>query len=152
MFGGRFSNTLDDKGRVAIPVKYREALAASGQDRIVVTRFKINGFPCLEAYDGNAWNDLVTSVQASKAGAFGMSRAMFESVYIGEAQLCQPDKQGRILLPPTLRAHAQLTTEVVFVGVGNRFQLFDPAIREKQTEQFFEQLGENPDMLNDVGR
>ena len=150
MFDGRFSNTLDDKGRVAIPVRYREALSASGQDRIVVTRFKINNLPCLEAYDAHAWQELVNSVQ-SKAGAFGMSRAMFESVYIGEAQLCQPDKQGRILLPPTLRAHAQLSTEVVFVGVGNRFQLFDPAIREKQTEQFFAQLGDNPDMLNDVG-
>lgn len=150
MFDGRFSNTLDDKGRVAIPVKYREALSASGQDRIVVTRFKINGFPCLEAYDAKAWQELVSRVQ-SKAGSFGMSRAMFESVYIGEAQLCQPDKQGRILIPPVLRAHAQLTTEVVFVGVGEKFQIFDPAIREKQTEQFFTQLGENPDMLNDVG-
>jgi MraZ protein len=149
MFDGRFSNTLDDKGRVAIPVRYREALSASGQDRIVVTRFKINGFPCLEAYDAHAWQELVSRVQ-SKAGSFGMSRAMFESVYIGEAQTCQPDKQGRILIPPTLRAHAQLTTEVVFVGVGAKFQIFDPAIREKQAEQFFEQLGEHPDMLNDV--
>ena len=51
MFDGRFSNTLDDKGRVAIPVRYREALSASGQDRIVVTRFKISGVPCLEAYE-----------------------------------------------------------------------------------------------------
>ena len=150
MFDGRFSNTLDDKGRVAIPVRYREALSGSGQDRIVVTRFKIGGFPCLEAYDGHAWQELVSSVQ-SKAGAFGMSRAMFESVYIGEAQISQPDRQGRILIPPTLRAHAGLTTEVVFVGVGNRFQMFDPAIREQQTEQFYAQLGENPDMLHDVG-
>ena len=149
MFDGRFSNTLDDKGRVAIPSKYREALSASGQERIVVTRFKINGFPCLEAYDAHAWQELVTSVQ-SKAGAFGMSRAMFESVYIGEAVTCQPDRQGRLLIQPTLRAHASLDTEVVFVGVGRKFQMFDPAIREKQTEQFFAQLGEHPDMLDDM--
>jgi MraZ protein len=150
MFDGRFSNTLDDKGRVAIPVRYREALSASGQDRIVVTRFKISGVPCLEAYDAHAWQELVSSVQ-SKAGAFGMSRAMFESVYIGEAQVCQPDKQGRILIPPALRSHAALTEEVVFVGVGRKFQIFDPAQREKLTDQFFAELGENPDMLHDVG-
>jgi MraZ protein len=150
MFDGRFSNTLDDKGRVAIPVRYREALSASGQDRIVVTAFDISGVPCLEAYDSRAWQELVNNVQ-SKTGAFGMSRAIFESVYIGEAQTCAPDKQGRILIPPALRDYAALTDEVVFVGVGQKFQIFNPAERQKLTDQFRAMLRQNPDLFHDVG-
>ena len=150
MFDGRFSNTLDDKGRVAIPVRYREALSAAGQDRIVVTAFDISGVPCLEAYDARVWQDLVTKIQ-SKDGGFGLGRSIFESVYIGEAQSCQPDRQGRVLIPPALREYAGLTTEVVFVGVGRKFQMFSPVERQKLTEQFRAMLRQNPDLLSDVG-
>jgi MraZ protein len=149
MFEGRFSNTLDDKGRVAIPARYREALAGSGQDKLMVTSFNISGVPCLEAYDTRAWQDLVVAIQA-RAGAFGNAKALFESVYIGEAQPCQPDKQGRILLPQWLRERARLTGEVVFIGVGRKFQMFDPTERQKVTEQFNEKLLQNPDAFSDV--
>lgn len=150
MFEGRFSNTLDDKGRVAIPARYREALSATGQDRIVVTAFDIAGVPCLEAYDARAWQDLVVNVQ-SKGGAFAEDRALFESFYIGEAQHCQPDKQGRILIPPSLREYAALADEVVFVGVGRKFQIFSPSERQKVNEQFRAKLRQNPDRFHDVG-
>lgn len=150
MFEGRFSNTLDDKGRVAIPARYRESLSASGQDRIVVTIFDISGAPCLEAYDARAWQDLVDNVQ-SKGGAFAQNRALFESVYIGEAQTCQPDKQGRILIPPSLREYAALKDEVVFVGVGKKFQIFSPVERQKLNDQFRAMLRQNPDLFHDVG-
>ena len=80
-----------------------------------------------------------------------MSRAIFESVYIGEAQTCAPDKQGRILIPPALRDYAALTDEVVFVGVGQKFQIFNPAERQKLTDQFRAMLRQNPDLFHDVG-
>src|SRR5689334_17421241 len=108
MFEGRFSNTLDDKGRVAIPARYREPLAASGQDRIVVTPHEIGGVKFLEAYDARAWQEFVVKTQ-SKEDAFSEARALFESFYIGEAQPCQLDKQGRILLPQSQRDHAALS-------------------------------------------
>jgi len=151
MFEGRSSNTLDGKGRVAIPVPHREALSSSGQDRIVVTVFFISGSPCLEAYDARTWQDLVVNLQA-KDGAFAQDRAFFESVYIGEAQPCQPDKQGRILIPSSLREHAALTDEVVFVGVGRKFQMFNPIERQKLTDQFQATLRQNPELFNAVGR
>ncbi len=150
MFEGRFSNTLDDKGRVAIPAKYREALKATGQDKLMVTAFDISGVPYLEAYDARSWQELVDNIQ-SKAGAFGNDRALFESVYIGEAQPCYPDKQGRIHLPQWLRDHASLKGEVVFVGVGRKFQMFNPEERQKLTEQFRAKLRENPNAFHDVG-
>lgn len=151
MFEGRFSNTLDDKGRVALPVRYREALSAAGQDRIVLTLWAINGVTCLEGYDARGWQDLVVGLQSSQGGAFGASRAFLETVYIGESQSCQPDKQGRILIPQVLREHARLTDEAVFVGVGRKFQIFDPAERKKLTDGFLSKLNENPELFKDVG-
>lgn len=150
MFEGRFSNTLDDKGRVALPVKYREKLSAAGQDRIVLTLWAINGVPCLEGYDARAWQELVVDLQ-SKGGAFAANRSFLETVYIGESQSCQPDKQGRILIPQVLREHAALADEVVFVGVGRKFQIFNPAERKKLTDRFLGKLNENPELFNDVG-
>jgi MraZ protein len=149
MFEGRFSNTLDDKGRVALPVRYREALSAAGQDRVVLTIWDITGVPCLEGYDARGWQDLVVNLQ-SKGGAFGQNRALLETVYIGESQSCQPDKQGRILIPPALREHAGLTDEAVFVGVGRKFQIFNPTDRKKLTDRFRGTLHENPGLFNDV--
>lgn len=149
MFEGRFSNTLDDKGRVALPVRYREALSAAGQDRIVLTLWGISDINCLEGYDARGWQDLVVKLQ-SKGGAFAQNRALLESVYIGESQSCQPDKQGRILVPPSLREHAGLADEVVFVGVGVKFQIFSPAERKKVTDRFRAKLHENPELFNNV--
>jgi MraZ protein len=149
MFEGRFTNKLDDKGRVALPAKYREALAASGQDKLMITAWDVEGSPCLEAYDARSWQDLVVRIQ-SKEGAFGEDRSLFETMYIGEAQPCQPDKQGRILLPQSLRDHAQLTDDVIFVGVHNRFQVFNPIERQKLMEQYRISLREKRNRFNAV--
>jgi len=150
MFAGRFANKLDDKGRVALPAKYRDALAGAGQDRLMITAWDVEGSPCLEAYDALAWQAMVQRVQ-SKDGAFSQDRGLFESLYIGEAQPCQPDKQGRILLPQSLREYAQLTDEVIFVGVHNRFQLFNPIERQKLMDQYRVALRENRSRFNAVG-
>lgn len=149
MFEGRFVNTLDDKGRVALPAKYREALSASGQEKIVVTSFDIGDVPCLMGYPAPAWRELVAKIQA-KDGAFAHARTLFESVYIGDAQPCHPDKQGRILLPENLREHALLDGEVIFVGLIEKFQIFNPEQRKKVNEQYRTLKRENPNLFHDV--
>lgn len=146
MFLGNFSNTLDDKGRVAIPVKFREALAADGEERLVVTRFEVSEVPCLEAYSARAWQDLSAELQ-SKAGSFSEARLLFETAYIGGGQFLQPDKQGRVLLPQSLRGHAELEQDAVFVGVGKKFRIFSPRGHEKVLEAFRKTRRENPDVF-----
>jgi MraZ protein len=150
MFQGSFSNTLDDKGRVAIPARFREFLTGANEERIVVTGFDVGPASCLEAYPGAAWDTMIRDLQ-SKTGAFAHIRLLFESVYIGNAQSCQLDKQGRILLPPSLRDYASLTHEVVFVGVGRKFQVFSPEARQKVVEAFRQQLHDNPNLFHDLG-
>jgi MraZ protein len=150
MFLGSFSNTLDDKGRVAIPVKFREALAAADEDRLMITSFEVSGIPCLEGYSARSWQEL-TSDLASKIGAFSQNRILFESVYIGNVQACQPDTQGRILLPQSLRRYAELERDVAFVGVGRKFRIFSAQGHAKVVDAFRAMLRENPDMFRDLG-
>ena len=60
--------------------------------------------------------------------------------------------RGRILIPPALREYAALTDEVVFVGVGRKFQMFSPSERKKITDQFRTTLHQNPGLFDDVGQ
>jgi MraZ protein len=77
MFSGNFSNTLDDKGRVAIPAKFRDTLLATGDDKLVLTIFEVATVPCLEAYSARGWQDFIAELQ-SKIGSFAQNRLLFE--------------------------------------------------------------------------
>ena len=79
MFQGSFQNTLDGKGRIAIPARFREALGAVEEDRLMVTHFEVAGVPCLEAYAPRAWQQLVESLTEGM-GQFSQSRMLFETV------------------------------------------------------------------------
>jgi MraZ protein len=150
MFNGSFSNTIDDKGRVAIPARFRDELRNAGEQGLVITGWDVSGTPCLEAFLATEWQKLLDQLD-SKMGAFSHNRVLFESVYIGNAQSCQPDKQGRILLPPNLRKFGGLESDVTFVGVGRKFRIFDHDGYEKVIEAFRAVLRENPNTFHDVG-
>lgn len=150
MFSGNYSNALDDKGRVAIPAKFRETLAAAGDDRLMVTIFEVSGVPCLEAYSARGWQDFIDDLQ-SRIGSFAQNRLIFESAYIGSAQPCQPDRQGRILVPQSLRRYAELEQDVVFAGVGRKFRVFAASGYEKVVAAYRAMLRENPDLFRDLG-
>ncbi len=150
MFHGNFSNTLDEKGRVAIPARFREVLSSAGDDRLMVTTFEVVGQQCLEAYAPRAWEGLVENLQNSP-GAFSETRLLFESVYVGSVQVCPLDRQGRILLPQSLRKQTDFESEVSFVGVGQKFRIFSAAGYEKVLDTFRTVLREKPDRFNDLG-
>ncbi len=150
MFQGNFSNTLDDKGRVAIPARFREALTSAGDDRLMVTAFEVSSVTCLEAYAPRDWDAFVDNLN-SRTGSFSPARLVFESVYLGSAQACPLDRQGRILVPQTLRRQVDFEAEVTFVGVGKKFRIFSAAGYEKVLDAYRAMLRERPDVLNDLG-
>ena len=117
MFLGRFNHSLDAKGRLAIPAKFRGALA----DGLVVTR----GIDrCLSVYPLAAWQALAERVSAlsiSDPDARHLKRMVF-----GEATDESLDAQGRIVLPPELRRYAGIEREVVAVGMNTYIELWDP--------------------------
>lgn len=118
MFLGEFEHNIDQKGRLAIPVKFRNALA----DGAVVTRGLDN---CLTLYPKKEWEAL-----AAKIAALPMTdptaRAFARFVLAGAVDV-DADKQGRVILPAYLRQHAGLGASVVVAGLFNRIEIWDKA-------------------------
>ena len=115
MFKGEYSHTIDNKGRIIVPVKLREALG----DSFVVTK-GLDG--CLWMFDNAAWESVEKEIQAmpfTLKEARILARFMIAGASDGEL-----DKQGRILVPPNLREYAQLDKEVVLSGVGSRVEIW----------------------------
>ena len=113
---GEFKNTLDSKGRLIIPAKFREQLGTN----FIVTR-GLDG--CLFGYPLNEWTRLEEKLKAlplTKRDARAFVRFLYSA-----ATNCEFDKQGRINIPVTLRQHAQLSKQCVIVGVSNRLEIWD---------------------------
>ena len=118
MFRGRFEHTIDGKGRISIPSKFREILSKKYEDRVVVTNFD----HCLVAFPEEEW-----SMLEQKAGSFSLMRketSAFFRFFYSSASDCVIDKQGRLLIPQTLREYANLQKDVVLVGEGKRIEIF----------------------------
>jgi MraZ protein len=123
MFRGIFAHTVDPKGRVSVPARFRDLILAGNDDRVMITNFRSDKTPCLEVYPFAAWLRLEENV--GQQPQFDPKVQAFTKYYISNAQECQVDKQGRILLPPLLRGYARLGDAVMFAGAGQKFQIWD---------------------------
>jgi len=114
-FMGEFEHTVDEKGRIAIPAKFRSRFA----DGLVVTRGLES---CLYVYTLADWSSLaekIAKLPLSQSNARSFQRIMFSG-----ATDCYPDQQGRIVLPAYLRAYAGIENEVVVAGSGTRLEIW----------------------------
>ena len=124
MFKGRFYHTLDAKSRTIVPVKLREELGAS----FVVT-VGLEG--CLYIFPNDEWERFVTELQ--KLPGNREARDLRRS-FMSNACDCEPDSQGRFLIPADLCDRAGLQKELVFVGNINKIELWNKEAFEKSTE------------------
>jgi transcriptional regulator MraZ len=127
MLLGEHDHTLDEKNRLTLPAKHRQALAGG----VVLTR----GLDaCVEAYPAADWQQLV---QSRLAGLNSLSREtrVLERFYYTGAVEAKPDKQGRVMLPPALIEHAGLDREVVVVGMRDRLEIWDRAAWRDQLKE-----------------
>jgi len=132
MFQGEFKNAMDAKGRVNIPAAFRDTLRTRyGSEEVIVTR-DFDG--CLHAYPPKEWERDVLSVVRGKPSTDAWRRS-FERFVVSPAVTCVPDKQGRILLPPTLREYADLDKTVLFAGGAGHFEIWDVTRRDAQLEK-----------------
>ena len=117
MFLGRFSHNLDAKGRLAIPAKFRGALA----DGLVVTR----GIDrCLSVYPLTSWETLAARVSALSIS--DPDARQFKRMVFAEAMDEELDAQGRIVVPPELRRYAGIEREAIVVGMNTYVEIWDP--------------------------
>jgi transcriptional regulator MraZ len=121
-FSGTFEHAIDDKNRVAIPAKFREALSGLQEERLMVTRFRSGEHRCLDVYPITAWRDLEAKLLAKRR--FNPEIQRFKRVYVSGAHDCPLDGQGRILLPQHLRDWAGITRDVVFTGEIDMFKIW----------------------------
>ena len=114
MFMGEHNHTVDAKGRIIVPAKFREELG----EEFVVT-LGLDG--CLFVYPNNEWISFVNELK----GLPGSKEArQLQRYFMAGAANCEVDKQGRILIPQKLRDHAGLDKELVFVGVLNKIEIW----------------------------
>src|ERR1022692_3024654 len=113
MFRGRYEHTIDAKARTSVPARYRDALAASGERRIVLTSALD---PCLVAYTPVEWAGF--EERLARLPQFDRAVQKLKRIYVSGAVECEIDEVGRVLVPPTLRDHARLKKEVLWAGSG----------------------------------
>lgn len=115
MFMGEYNHTVDAKGRLIVPSKFREQLG----DEFVVTK-GLDG--CLFAYENTEWKALEEKLHALPLT--NKSARKFARFFLAGASACEVDKQGRILLPSILREFAGIDKDAVLVGVGSRIEIW----------------------------
>ena len=123
--------TLDGKGRVTVPARYRDLLMSTVGGQMMVSKSHVR---CLSLFPRPVWDQFEARLMGLPASADGLRR-----LYIGSATEVAIDSGSRVLLPPELRAWAGLEREVVFMGMGNRFELWDKARYDAHEAQVLEQ-------------
>ena len=134
MFKGRYLHTLDAKGRLSVPSRFREILAQRGEEILTLTNFD----NCLVGFPADEWSLLEEKIRG--LSMLQKDVRAFERYFFSGAQDCPVDRQGRILIPPTLRESAGLEKDVVLLGVANRIEIWSKgrwdAFYRESTENF----------------
>ena len=142
MFIGEYNHTIDSKGRLIVPSKFREALG----DEFVVTK-GLDG--CLFVYPMEEWTaftDKLKDLPLTKKDARQFSR-----FFLAGAASCEVDKQGRILIPSVLRDFAGLEKDAVLVGVSSRIEIWSRSNWEKISDVDIEDMDNIAEHMEDIG-
>lgn len=118
MFAGSHQLMVDDKGRLAIPARFRQPLAEQCESQLVITK---GPNPCLEIYPLPEFERIVRDIQQMEDRHVA---ERLKQVFVGFAVETEMDKQGRVLLPPMLRKRVQLDGAAVLMGQDTRFDLW----------------------------
>jgi MraZ protein len=138
LFQGATELNLDAKGRLAVPTRYRTALQ-SGGGAVVLTAHPDG---CLLLYPSLAWEPIGAKIQA--LSSFNEQARWWQRLLVGFAEEIEIDAQGRILVSPALRKFAGLQKDVMLVGQGSHFEIWDAAAWEDRLGKALAQVGTNP--------
>ncbi|MCI0341835.1 MAG: division/cell wall cluster transcriptional repressor MraZ [Planctomycetales bacterium] len=145
-FIGQYRHALDEKGRVSVPARFREAMESEEGEGGLGLYVTVGLDRCLFAYTPVRWRAVTQSVRTTARHPFASRDARrFQRQFFASAAFCEPDAQGRILIPESLRAAAGLRRDVVFIGVEDRIEVWDAEawIREEtQGREDYERAAE----------
>ncbi len=145
MFRGRFDHQIDVKGRLSVPSKFRDALAAVDSERLIITNFD----QCLWAYPVGEWQALEAKV--ASLSQFREEVKALQRAFVSAACDCPIDRSGRVLIPPSLRGYAALEKDVVIVGMTKRFEIWSRERWQMVFEEAQMKLDGLGDKLSELG-
>ncbi len=119
MFQGASALTLDAKGRMSIPAKHRDALQLLGEGRVTLTKHPDG---CLLLFPRSEWEAF-----RARIAQLPMDAHWWRRIFLGNASDIEMDGSGRILVTPELRAAANVERDVMLLGMGSHFELWDAA-------------------------
>ena len=117
VFQGASALALDAKGRLAVPARHRDVLGALAQGRLTLTKHPVG---CLLVFPRPAWESFRDKVAALPLRAEGWKR-----IFLGNAMDVEIDASSRVLVSPELRQAAGLVKDVMLLGMGSHFELWD---------------------------
>lgn len=139
MFQGASSIVLDSKGRLAVPTRHRDVLAATAAGQLTLTK---HPHGCLMIFARPEWEKF-----RERIVALPMQAQWWKRIFLGNAMDVDMDASGRVLVSPELRSAAGLSRETVLLGMGGHFELWDAATYAAQeAEQMKAQM---PDVFKD---
>ena len=139
MFQGASSLHLDGKGRLSVPTRHREVLAATAAGQLTITK---HPHGCLMVFPRPEWEKF-----RDRIAALPMAAQWWKRVFLGNAMDVELDATGRVLVSPELRAAAELSRETMLLGMGNHFELWDKATYESREAEAMQ--GSMPDVFRD---
>ena len=139
MFQGASALTLDAKGRMSIPSRHREALQLQAEGRVTVTKHPDG---CLMLFPRPEWERF-----RERIAALPMEAHWWKRIFLGSAADVELDTAGRVLITPELRAAASLERDVMLLGMGSHFELWDAEAHAAQEAETM--AGPMPDSLKD---
>lgn len=135
MFTGSFLHTIDDKGRMSIPGRYREFLASNGLPAMLMMTKLLD--PCLTVYPVLEWKAIYDRFREAAKQDDSAPEEMddFSRRFFSSAEECPIDRQGRILIPQSLRDVGQLNGEARILGGGHKFEIWKPSLWEEKSRR-----------------
>ena len=120
MFRGQFVHSIDSKGRVSLPARFRETVLATGDARLVLTPAPSD--PCLHLYPLADWVEFERKI--AELPRFDPHIVRFRRMYVSAALECELDGSGRVLVSPDYRERAHLAKEVLLAGMGRHIEVW----------------------------
>ncbi|MBF0301610.1 MAG: division/cell wall cluster transcriptional repressor MraZ [Desulfamplus sp.] len=141
MFRSSSFHTIDPKGRLIIPSRFRDYLRVSGSSGVMLT----NMDRCLYGYTFNEWKEIEKKIISAK----NIHLRHFKRFFLGNACECICDKQDRILIPQTLREYAEIDIDIVLVGVLDHFEIWSRSRWDEENSRMEQEL-EKPEVKEEI--
>lgn len=129
MFRGQFVHSIDAKGRISLPARFREAIVETNEPRLILTPAPSD--PCLHLYPLADWTEFEKKI--AELPRFDSHIVRFRRIYVSAALECELDASGRILVGQDSRDRARLEKEVLLAGMGRFIEVWSKELWDRAT-------------------